>query len=495
MTTTHSIVFLTTQICNLNCKYCFLANTKINENSYYLQEQEKINQALKDRSYINNYITAIKRLGKNPLDISNVEIWGQEPTINLELFMENFDYLYKNFPNINKLIFSSNGIQNINKLLDAVKIMNKVINKPFLFSLQFSFDGMEYTKINRGIDPNIIINNVYYFIEELNKIKLKEDFRIDFHFHNVLGKNLMTSLQTQKEIEQFWKEISDFTNKAVEKINNPQVSGNSWIYPAIESPMKCSKEEGILISNFLSRSLQSDYATPVVHMFENVMKHFNFANIKYDLKVRDLIKIVKEADLLSKSFTDCYEILSRSCSCGTQCATLKMDYKGELVYCQNVLFKKDKNSFKNIETFEDQYFYSLVSHNRYPNILTDDIKDIENYFNFYENYAISGFGQKFSNTLSLMMWMADCNLISPIYKKNTYKLLTHAMILSTLQNCPHNDIIDTGSIYGRSTGLIKTYCNGVLSLIDDLIVGNDTYKFITKAPKTRYIPKEGELNE
>jgi len=38
------------------------------------------------------------------------------------------------------------------------------------------------------------------------------------------------------------------------------------------------------------------------------------------------------------------------------------------------------------------------------------------------------------------------------------------------QECAHNDIIETGSIYGRSVELIKLYCNGFISIVEDYIV-------------------------
>lgn len=476
----HSLVFITTQTCNLNCKYCFLANSKINNNEFYLLEQKKINNSLQNKEYINNYLKALKKLNNSPLDIQSVQIWGQEPTINLELFFQNFDYLYEKFPNINKLILSTNGIQNTEKIIEAIKIMNSTVNKKFLFSLQFSFDGLEYTKINRGIDPNIILKNIKNFVQELNKIKLKEYFHINFHFHAVLGKNLLTSLQTQEDIENYWKEIKEIILEISNLNINPNVNCQKQIYPAIESPLNASTNEGILINNFLSRSLRSEHGVEsIILLFENITKHFHFCEKNYNLKLNDLIQIIKNKENTKYLNLDVYESLSRSCGCGTQNAVLRMDYQGNLLYCQNAMFKKD---LKEIINDEDDYFYSLIKHDRYINILTDSLEDINKYFNFYQELSTQGFGQNFTNTLSLMFWLADSNLISPIYIKNTEKLIQHAFICSSLQNCIHNNIIETGSVYGRSLGLIKTYCNGVLSLLDDFIVGNNTYKYISVSP-------------
>jgi sulfatase maturation enzyme AslB (radical SAM superfamily) len=127
------ITFISSELCNLNCKYCYIANSKSEEHDYYLKVHNEITKSLEDKSYINNYLTCLNRLKIDPKAIEYVSLWGQEPTINLEKFFLNFDYLAKKFPNIHQLMFSTNGVSNIHKILDAIQIVDNVMAKPFHF--------------------------------------------------------------------------------------------------------------------------------------------------------------------------------------------------------------------------------------------------------------------------------------------------------------------------------------------------------------------------
>jgi hypothetical protein len=59
----------------------------------------------------------------------------------MESFFVNFDYLYQHFPNIDEIMFSSNGVAYTEKILEAMHIVDDIINKPCHFEVQFSVDG------------------------------------------------------------------------------------------------------------------------------------------------------------------------------------------------------------------------------------------------------------------------------------------------------------------------------------------------------------------
>lgn len=461
---------MTSEACNLNCKYCYIERTKnnINSSTFYLEEHKKITQALEDKTYINNYLKALQKLKIDPKTITTVELWGQEPTLNLESFFKNFDYLYQHFPNLKGSIFSTNGVSNTHKILDAINIIDNIIDKEFNFSVQFSIDGSQYTKENRGIEVEIILNNIENLIKELNKIKLQK-IKVDFHLHNVLGQNVFTSLKTLEEIDSYWEELNNFAKKLKNLNLNKNVFFADLCYPSLEMPIKATQQDGIDLYNFIYYSNIGKGKDNLFGMIKNLFKP-NITLKNENLTLDDLILIISNLDCNQKDKIDFFNNLSRGCGCGNQISSLKMAYNGEMVFCQTAMFKRREEDFINYVDDSDPFFHNLVKHNRYINILTASQKEIENYFNFYKEYNLSAFGIKFTNCLNLMLWLSDSNLIEPVYKTNKKKLLRHAFICAGIQKCAHNDIIETGSIYGRSVELIKLYCNGFISIVEDYIV-------------------------
>lgn len=467
----NDLVFISSEQCNLNCKYCYIANTKKDELNYYHQEHNNITQAFKDKSYINNYIEGLRRLNYNLNQIKSVSLWGQEPTINLDSFMENFDYLYENFPNIEQLIFSTNGVNFIEKIYDAAIIIDQIVDKPFKMAIQFSIDGKEYTKINRGIKVEIILNNIKNLISKINNYNFKYiNFR--FHFHNVVGKNIFTSLNTQEEIDKYWEELNNYGIEMNKYIINQRIDFSTLCMPALENPVQACQEDGIKLYNFIYKSMIGKGRENIECCFSAILNPLEFFFEK-NLKIFDLLKIVQNIGLNKVEEESIFHNLSRNCGCNPQSACIKMNYDGKLMYCQNTMFKQRFEDFG--EENSDIHFKTLLQKKRYVNLLTDDIKEIDKYFKFYDIYSTQAFGIKLTNTLHLMIWLSKLKLIKPEYEKDQNKLLKHAFMCALLQSCPHNDIIETGSIYGRSIDLIKLYCNGVLDLCEYFILKEEEF--------------------
>lgn len=461
----HSLVFITSEACNLNCKYCYIANTKNDTKSYYLEEHNKITKSLEDNSYINNYLKLLNRLKLDPKAITAFELWGQEPTMNLEKLFDNFDYLYKAFPNVKRSVFSTNGVSNLHKIINAITTVDDIVEQEFTFSIQFSIDGAEYTKENRGIDVNIILSNIENMLKELNQIKLQK-VKVKIHLHNVISSNVFNELTTIEQIDNYWDELNQYAIN-LQKINkNKNVFFEDLCFPALEMPIKATQQDGINLYNFFYYSSIGKGKNNVAGLIRRLNKQSEFFK-KENLNINDLLVAIKDVKAYDIGKVEQYNNLSKNCGCGNQSASLKMAYDGDLMFCQTAMFKKREEDFENYVDESDGYFHSLVKHNRYVNGLTAPIEEVINYFKFYEEYALTAFGIKFTNSLNLLIWLSEVDLVDPIYKINKEKLLKHAFICAGIQNCAQDDIIETGSLYGRSADLVKLYCNGVLGLVED----------------------------
>ena len=124
------IVFYSSETCNLNCKYCVLS--KSSNKDYHIKEQEKIKEAFLNGTYIKNFKKAFNKYGIDRNQISRVELWGEEPTLTLDEFSTAFPEILYTFPKISELFFSSNGVNNIDKIINLIKIINKTIENNFL---------------------------------------------------------------------------------------------------------------------------------------------------------------------------------------------------------------------------------------------------------------------------------------------------------------------------------------------------------------------------
>ena len=465
------IIFISTQRCNLQCQYCYLEKTKIDKDYYNFRHNE-ITKSLNNKTYIDNYITGLKRINQDPKNIEEFDFWGQEPTLNIEDFFQNFDYFYENFPNVKKCLFSTNGINNAEKIFNIINITDNIVNNDFTFYIQLSIDGVEYNEANRGIQSSLIIQNISDLIKKLNEIKLQK-VKVSFHFHNVLSKNMFSSLSTQEEINLYWDHLNGYGKNLKKLNNNKNVEIIEVCSPGIEFPiLKASKQDGENLFNFLNKSLQGSGKQNFFTIFDKIKKNKKFL-LSQGIDFEYILNILRTGDYLNTRHKEIYQNLSHGVACGTQGRVLRMDYDGTLSFCQNSMFQRRLKDFDKEMNTSDLYFKNLVKHNFYPNLLTSSLDELNYYFDFYHSLINTSFGMKFINIINLMTWLSECNLISYIYKINKNKLLLHAFICSWLQTCPHADIAESGSVYGKSLDLVKLYCNGTIDLIEDYIFNDN----------------------
>ncbi len=79
------------------------------------------------------------------------------------------------------------------------------------------------------------------------------------------------------------------------------------------------------------------------------------------------------------------------------------------------------------------------------------------------------FGKIQSSTFSEMGDTDYLNLVArrKALEKDINKLLRHAYILTTILACWDNNLMETGSGYGRTAGHIRFYCNGFIDFVDE----------------------------
>ena len=98
------------------------------------------------------------------------------------------------FPNIERVEFSTNGIDYTDDIFDFILTVEKNATHCMNFSIQYSYDGFQgeinerqHNKEKKDTEQeSIVINNLINLITKLNNVKL-HNVKIDFILHAVLS--------------------------------------------------------------------------------------------------------------------------------------------------------------------------------------------------------------------------------------------------------------------------------------------------------------------
>jgi hypothetical protein len=154
--------------------------------------------------------------------------------------------------------------------------------------------------------------------------------------------------------------------------------------------------------------------------------------------------------------------------CGFGHSNLKIRYDGTILHCQNAIATLNLNECINKEGYVFEVQKELMKQNYYPNLLKND--DEFELLKFFERSKIareSAFPHYLTETLNLLILLANSDQIDSSYKTNRHKLFHHAMILSQMFICWDNSLSQTGSGFGKTAGEIRFMCNGFLDLVDN----------------------------
>ena len=460
--------------CNLSCDYCLIAKSKKNNLKHAAELQKKNIEALKDGSFIENAKKVLLKLGGSPNDIIHIELWGQEQTLVLEHIINDLDHWLETFPNLQELMFSTNGQAYPDKIFDLAVALDQKTKRKFQLNLQFSYDG-SYSCTNIRHDTDVkVIKNMEYLIDKFNQTKL-HNVHVEMYLHGVVSMALIKYLNNDmQKIAAYWEEGEKEAKRLEELCLNEKVI----IYPtfsvAEEVPYHCSKEEGLMYFDFLIRSLTTGGENKGLDFLVNQCLRiidFSFkdkadwtldeivnwlAELPYNHTIEDLDKITR---LLTNGFY-----------CGGGVTELKLLYDGTLINCQNSIFDKDIEFLSKENTILDATKRSWASCPEYflnpldPNVTQEQI---DKYRYIFITGRTSTFWHTWITTIATMNYLAEAGQILPSYLRDLNKLVRHAYIISFVNQCYFNNGIYTGSMWTKDSGIIRRYCNGFLDYCEE----------------------------
>lgn len=468
--------------CNLSCEYCHIAKSRHTHTKANEMQKQNI-KALQDGSYLNNTLTALKRLNQDPEKIVNMSFWGQEPTLTLQYWTQNAKDWMEAYPNIEKFELSTNGMENPESIVEFCKAVDKYSTHHVTFSFQVSYDGENNTNNVRGANSKVITENVKYIIEELNKIKFKNLF-IEMNFHAVISFDTVNKVYNDldflqnyyEELDTWGRTLQSYANNHYSLRVNPKISLN------IENPYPASSEDGIHFYQFIKNSNKVDKTkltygneNPAIDIPGCIADGFRWIYQEGFDSVKEWCENLINNNNIS-------DTAKGHLFCGNNVSELKMMYDGTLVNCQNYIFDMELSNIPEERNIENETKRSLINHHYFANALTDDEETLWKTITLFNELKNYGFQFLFQQILHTIYLLAKCNQIDQDYLTNKEKMFEHAFILAVTYNCAYNHLILTGSHYIKQTGHIREYCNGVLNISKE-IEQNELIEFKPKKEK------------
>lgn len=461
-----ALTVITSCGCNLNCEYCHIAQG-VNSDSARLQSETI--KALQNGDFLNNIKKSLARIEQSPGEIKMLSFWGQEPTLTLHYITEHIEDWIHTFPNCHGIMFVSNGVAYGNRIVDFLIALDKALNYEFKVEIQLSFDGTESTDNIRNADSKKIYDNISYILSELNKYNFKF-LKVGFYFHGVVSINLLKRLNSQEKIINYYKNLNNWAYDLYSINLNKNVEVHPLVGIALENPVDASTEEGLLLANFYKQSIRIH---PSNFKFENSHRQEWTINTLLS-QYTHCINLIMEGtgfDNLDQLLQRCvedkqfFDMIARKISllsyCGNSYGELKLMYDGTIINCQNSIYDRDVNFIKKEENMDSYVKQAQATHHYFVNLLTDSDEVLQKHFELFRLSKENSYPFIFETTAILMFWLSQAHQIDESYT-DLRKLITHAALLAYFNCCYYNNYMKTGSMFLRSTGFIRFFCNGFL---------------------------------
>lgn len=428
--------------CNLQCTYCSVPrhNEHINAKHRAIIEEVKQVEPIIDR---------IKTL-YHPDKVLTFSHWGTEPSLTIKYFGPFYERVIKEFPNFNCITFSSNFLSNTKDVTDFIKSFPKT-DTPISFEIQLSLDGPAWiTDANRlGGATARIIDNMIYFMEQLNEGELYHNVRT--HFKPTVTKEQVTTLIEDGRLQEYMSFFSDVCDKLTRANSRGNVQMLHNTSPTVVCPDDYTRQDGKNFYQLLKCMDEIQYEHDIhIHGVAGSSTNSYYAHFQRMLAFND------------EFFT---KHVMFKCSAGGSNWSID-DYIGP---CHDTMYA-------NIDTGSAKEDGRLNSHNRIENertgrqafagkALTRKFGDLTPSSLQHYLYTVKSWHSftrfKLSSGVAIIKLMAKAGQISPCYTNDDMALLL-AMYANSRHSCLVQDAYYTGSKEVMHPAFYKLFGNGAL---------------------------------
>lgn len=256
--------------CDLKCSYCY-----INKNCAFFDYDKQIREAWETGAYLKTVQAVFSALDQSPSTITDLQLWGGEPTLHMPLIAKQGQALGELFPNITHFLIPTNWYNlDIKALVDFIYGLDKGIKpreKPenhLNFHIQASIDGPpgELNKSGHAVDWETYKKNFDVFCKYLKEYGKLNNITIVFSScgtttQHLLLKNLTTYDQIS-EFRNFYNKVNSYILTEIEKIKDVQLvlSARLWT-PRIAISQTTTTEEAVELEKIIRLFEYHDYIT------------------------------------------------------------------------------------------------------------------------------------------------------------------------------------------------------------------------------------------
>ncbi len=479
-----AITLLAAAGCNLQCSYCPLTRN-VNKNSKQLLENTK--KSFEDGSYLENVLKCFKRMEQSTKLIRKINFWGQEPTLVIPYFTKRWEEWYKTFPNLEEVFIPTNGIDMVEQIYDLAIAMDKFAKRRMMLCIQVSYDGKYGTDNVRGANADKIKENCLELNELFNNTNFN-NLEVFISFHGVVSNSLIEYLNTFDKIDDYLYEIQTFLDD-IHSRNISRYVHFTNITLQYENGTECTSEQGVRLADFVKKvELLRHKNKGRYRFFNNESFIFELLGGAGEIFEQNLIRSkVNSLDeyinfFINKKSDIVNELHKRSLYCGPGVAELKVTYDGTAVTCQNSIFDIYMDEEQLTDEVRDQARLAQMQHGHKINYITSTDEEILKYNTFINNTR-KPCTQRFMiyNIANLMIMMARIGQIDPTYCYDFEKIKRHAFLLSNINCCYYNLVVNSASNIIRSAAEIRFLCNGILDMYEEAL----NAKYFGKAGKNK----------
>lgn len=405
----NNISLLFSANCNMKCKYCDVNNSTVDLRVYNNELRENIENG----NYYNNIINS---LGHLKYELTDISLWGLEPTINIDLFDKIIIPLLDYYENCNNLMLSTNAFLGYGSMEKFIKALD-AYKRPIKLALQFSLDGPTWindASRRKGATERTIkmIEETIIKSQDLTNCTLELSLKptLDCHFMDLLN-------QDEEKFQDYFKFFYDLTQHYAEINHNCHIQGPAMPSPTLVIPHYHTVNDGYIFRDFIKNCRKYDNGQYGVPFFRQLLDRLN-NNLNGDID---------------------YNL----CSSGLY--TVSLDYKGNVYGCHNLY----------TEAYDSKGKKSVLD--GHTSLTTSSKRDLQKKQLLIHRYVESR--EAFMDIICY--GLAREGQIDPRYLKD-YRLKRLLYILVNGMYCCYGQLDTTKSIWIPTTSYFKLLGNGAV---------------------------------
>ena len=441
-----TISVLTSSQCNLNCSFCFLHKHEA-LNKY----DQIIIQAWEEKTYLKNVYNALKILGEDPNQITQVNFWGGETLLHIDLIQENLLEFFKYFPNLERFSISTNWTINIEKYFNFIKELNSIAPRKIIINNQCSIDGPPGPISDAGHNGwDLYLKNYKLFTDLCNTTKLS-NIELYLVINAVVDKKIYLNDFCQYDKMKDYMAYMDNFLKQIEQmcISASLFVQKRFILPGYSYPYEATVEDGL---NFCK----------IIRLWEYVRANEFPQYNTYFTSDTDFYN-----GITSFNFVGDWQYNNAECCEQKTALTFLPD--GRQVECSSSYIESDPDYRQECLDMgdKDRYYSSLIHHTNSINPLTASEDELNNY-----NWAVrTGYRNTEMTYLHFMVEMCkELALAGQIPKKYYYDeelLINHLLAIPGVINCSRENINTTMNVFLPNITTFRLFLNGTIEYLYD----------------------------